>query len=145
MEAKELPYLDGTLVFRVSVGNAWRRIAAPDDATLDDLARTILDAFEFDMDHLYCFELRRPNGRKLRIACPYDNEAAAFTDDFALGQLPIAEGGTMTMIFDYGASWHFNIKLEEISPSAKTDRPRVVAKAGKPPDQYGREDEEDWE
>ncbi len=145
LEAEELPYLDGTLVFRVSVGNAWRRIAAPDDATLDDLARTILDAFEFDMDHLYCFELRRPNGRKLRIACPYENDAAAFTDDFALGQLPIAEGGTMTMIFDYGASWHFNIKLEEINPSAKTDRPRVVAKAGKPPDQYGREDEEDWE
>ncbi len=51
----------------------------------------------------------------------------------------------MTMIFDYGDSWHFNIKLEEINPSAKTDRPRVVAKAGKPPDQYGREDEEDWE
>jgi hypothetical protein len=145
MEAKELPYLEGTLMFRVSLGNAWRRIAAPDDATLDDLARTILDAFEFEMDHLYCFELRQTNGRKLVIACPDENDAVAFTDDFALGQLPIAEGGTMTMIFDYGTSWHFSVKFEEISCSAKTHCPRVVAKGGKPPAQYDWEDEEDWE
>ncbi len=132
-------------MFRVSLANAWRRIAAPDDATLDDLAHTIIAAFEFDMDHLYCFELREPNGRKLRVACPHETDAAAFTDDFALGELPIAEGGTMTMIFDYGDSWHFNIKLEEVSPSAKTDRRHVVAKGGEPPAQYEWEDEENWE
>ncbi len=144
MEIKEWPYLKGTLVFRVAVSKAWRRIAAPDDATLDELAHAILDAFEFDHDHRYCFELRQINGRKLRIAGPCENDAAAFTDDIALGELPIPEGGTMTMVFDYGASWHFNIKLEEVSCSTETDSPRVVAKGGKPPAQYDWEDGEDF-
>lgn len=136
---KVLPYQEGTFVIHVSLGNAWRRIAAPDDATLDDLAATILTAFKFDMDHLYCFQVRQPNGRTLRIACPYENDAVAWTDDFALGELPIAEGGLMTMIFDYGTSWHFGIKLEEVRPSANTKRPKVIAKRGKPPAQY------DWD
>lgn len=142
METKELPYQDGTFVMRVSVGDAWRRISAPDDATLDALAHTIIEAFDFDLDHLYCFELRQPNGRRLRIACPYESEAAAFTDDFTLGELPIAEGGTMTMIFDYGDNWRFHVKLEEIRPAAKSTRPKVIAEGGKAPAQYPYDDED---
>jgi hypothetical protein len=144
METKEWPYLEGKLVFRVAVGKAWRRIAAPDDATLDELAHAILDAFEFDHEHLYCFELRQINGRKLRIACPYENDAAALTDDVVLGELPISEGGTMTMIFDYGDSWHFNVKLEEVNSSTEIGPPCVIAKGGTPPAQYEWEDEEDF-
>jgi hypothetical protein len=141
---KELPYQDGTFVFHVSVGNPWRRVAASDDTSLDDLAHTILNAFEFDDDHLYCFELRQQNGRKLRIACPHERDAAALTDDFVLGELPIEEGGTMTMIFDYGDWWEFNIKLEEVSPKVTTGQPRIVAKRGKPPAQY-QDHHDDWE
>jgi len=141
---KEWPYRDGTFTWRVSLGKAWRRIAASDDVSLDDLAMTILKAFEFDSDHLYCFELRQPNGRTLRIACPYEDDAVAFTDEVALGDLPIAEGGSMKMIFDYGESWRFDIKLEEIGPPAESDGPRILAQGGKPPAQYDWEDEDDY-
>jgi hypothetical protein len=136
MDIKELPYQDGTFVIHVSLGKVWRRIAAPDDATLDELALTILRAFEFDSDHLYCFVVRQPNGSILRIACPYEKDAVAWTDDFTLGELPIEEGGTMTMTFDYGTPWHFAIRLEEIRPTAKSSRPKVIAKGGKAPAQY---------
>ena len=134
---RETPYRKGVFTWRVSLPRAWRRIDAPDDATLDDLARAILDAFDFDDDHLYCFELQQNNGRRLRVACPYEEDAAVFTDETALGELQIAEGAEMIMIFDYGDNWQFRVKLEKVDPQRKQLRKlRVVKKSGQAPAQY---------
>ncbi|MFV1968976.1 MAG: hypothetical protein ACC628_26450, partial [Pirellulaceae bacterium] len=141
---KELSFRDGAYTWRVSLSKAWRQITAPADMSLDDLAMMILDAFDFDADHLYCFELRQANGRTLRIACPYEEDAAAFTDETALGDLSIAEGGTMTMIFDYGDYWRFNIKLEKVAPAeSNLAGPRITAKGGTPPAQYEWDEEDE--
>lgn len=141
----EQPFRDGTFTWRVSLRQAWRRIVAPADATLDDLAMTILDAFDFDSDHLYCFNLFDRHGRTLRIACPHEEDAAAFTDEVALGDLPLPEGGTMTFRFDYGDDWRFSVKLEEIGPQkSRRTRPKVTARAGRAPAQYAGEADESW-
>ena len=134
---------EGVCTLRVSLGKVWRRIIAPSNLTLDDLVLTILHAFDFDCEHLYCFELRDPQGREHRIACPYESEAEAFTDEVQLGELPLPEGGTMTLVYDYGDEWHFTVTLESIGPSnPKLRRPRVIAKRGQPPPQYVYDDEE---
>ena len=137
-------YREGTYTWRVSLGPVWRRIVAPAGATLDTLAMTILEAFEFDDDHLYCFEFRGRRGRKMRIACPHEEDAAAFTDEVTLGDLSLPEGGAMKFVFDYGDWWEFAVKLEEVGPSSpRRTRPKVTAKGGHAPAQYAM-DEDGW-
>jgi hypothetical protein len=65
-----------------------------------------------------------------------ESDAQFFTEDFLIGELPMAEGGLMTMIYDYGDCWEFKIKLEEIRPAGAAKRPRVIEKRGKAPAQY---------
>jgi hypothetical protein len=136
----EQRYRAGTHTWRVSLGKAWRRIVAPADMDLDGLAMTILDAFDFDSDHLYCFELPDRSGRTLRIACPYEEDSPPWTDDVCLGGLPLPVGGTMTFIFDYGDNWQFKVKLESVDEKkSRLKKPKVTAKGGEAPAQY------DWE
>ena len=133
----ETGFREGTFTWRVSLGSAWRRIVAPAASSLDELARSILHAFDFGGDHLYCFQLRDQRGRELRIACPYEDDAAAFTDEVGLGDLPINEGASMKFIFDYGDCWEFTVRLEEIGPTdPKLTHAKVIAKKGRAPEQY---------
>jgi len=133
-------YREGAHTWRVSLGKPWRRIVAPADLDLDDLAMAILGAFDFDNDHLYCFEVPDRRGRTLRIACGYEHDASAYTDDVRLGDVPLPVGGTMTFVFDYGDTWDFAVKLESVdTKKSKLKTPKVTAKKGKAPAQY------DWE
>lgn len=139
----ETPFREGTYTWRVALGQVWRRIVASAESSLDDLANAILDAFEFDNDHLYCFELRDGQGRNMRISCPYESDAEEFTDEVSLGDLPLPEGAAMIFVFDYGDEWRFEVKLEKvgaIDPELK--HAKVTAKTGKAPPQY---DYGDWE
>ena len=54
--------------------------------------------------------------------------------------MAISEGGTITTVFDYGNNWELSNRLEEIRSWAEEDLPRVIAKGGKPPTQYERDD-----
>jgi len=144
LEPPDLPYRDGTYTLRVSLGKAWRQIEAPADLLLDDLAMAILDVYEFDADHLYCFELRDPCGRRLRIACPDESDADAFTDQLELGDVPLAEGGSMTFHFDYGYDWQFSVKLETVvETDEKLTEPRLTGQGGKAPLQYDSDDDDE--
>ena len=142
----EEPFREGDHSWRVSIGKPWRRIVAPAGATLDDLAMAILDAFDFDDDHLYCFELPDRRGRSLRIACPYEEDASAFTEEVRIGDVPLPVGGTMTFVFDYGDDWQFDVKFESVdSKKSRRKKPKVIAKGGKAPAQYHWDDEDDWD
>jgi hypothetical protein len=148
LDQPERPLREGTYTWRVSLGKVWRRIVAPAEMDLDELTAAILSAFDFDMDHLYCFELRDDRGRPLRIACPHEHDVEAYTDEVLLGDLPLPVGGTMTMEFDYGDSWYFDVKLETVGPpDRELSGAEVTAKHGKPPPQYdfGDEEEEFWD
>ena len=141
----ELPFRQGTYRWRVSLGRALRRIVAPADLTLDDLTMCILDAFDFDCDHLYCFELPDRYGRKLRIACPYEQDSATHTDEVSLGDLPLAKGGVMKFLFDYGDNWQFTVKLEGVEPhDPGLTHPKITDRRGDPPAQYDWDDEDEY-
>lgn len=146
MPEKEWTFREGIYSWRVSLAGAWREITAPDGTLLDDLAIAILDAFKFKHDHLYCFEFVQANGRKIRFACPFEEDSAYFTDEITLGDLMLPEEGVMTMIFDYGDWWEFEVKLKKVSPpDPKLKGPRVTAEKGKAPPQYHWGEDEDWE
>jgi len=141
LKPPQVAFREGTFTWSVSLGRARRQIDAPAESSLDELAGCILDAFDFDPDHLYCFEVPDAKARKRRIACPYEEDAAECTDETALGDLPLPEGAAMKFIFDYGDWWLFTVKLQSIGPhDPKLTGPKVTAKHGEAPAQYEWED-----
>ncbi|HYV39245.1 MAG TPA: hypothetical protein VE988_26390 [Gemmataceae bacterium] len=127
---------EGVFIFKLSLGKMWRQIAIPESLTLDDLAAAILEAVDFDDDHLYDFSFRDHLGKTARINHPHCDEGP-FTDEFPIGNLPLQPGQSMTFLFDYGDSWKFNVKLEKIDPpNPRMHKPRVVGKQGNAPEQY---------
>jgi hypothetical protein len=129
----------GVFIFRVSLGKVWRRIAMPARATLEDLARWILDSVDFDDDHLYEFIYRSRLGTEVRSGHPFCEEGPV-TTEVRLGELPLQPGQVMRFVFDFGDNWQFDVKLESIEPSGKKIKaPCILEQKGKAPQQYG-----DW-
>jgi hypothetical protein len=127
---------EGVYVFKVSLGRVWRRIAVPSGASLDVLAGAILDSVKFDSDHLYRFIYRDRFGATVNAMHPYCDEGP-FTDEVAVGQLPLEPGQSMTFHFDFGDDWRFDVKLERINPpDPRLKRPKVLESKGKAPEQY---------
>ena len=113
------------------------RIAIPAHLTLDWLATAILDAYQFDYDHLYEFSYRDRTGRSYTVAHPAC-EDPPFTSDMKVGDLPLAPGNFMTFWYDFGDDWKFKVELADIQPPApKQKEPQILETKGKAPEQYG--------
>jgi hypothetical protein len=136
---------EGVYIFKVSLGKPWRQIAIPSHLDLDSLADIILDAFDFDRDHLYQFTCKQRTGAILNINHPYIEEKP-FTNKFSVGELPLQKGGKMTFLFDFGDNWEFDLILEEIqAPDPKLKKPTILKSYGKAPEQYDYDDQWDEE
>ena len=123
----------GVFLFRVALGKARRLIAMPADATLDDLVSWVLSSVEFSSDHLYEFIYRDQRGRQVRVHHPYTGEAPS-TDQVHVGELPLKPGQSMTLVYDFGDNWQFNVTLERIEPPGKKMKaPRIVESHGAAP------------
>ena len=136
----EPEFREGIYYFKVSLGRPWRRIAIAADNSLDELAGCIIDAFDFDGDHLYEFRLPQPDGTILTAAHPHIQDADLQTDECAIGHLTLAEGQSMPFLYDFGASWQFTVKLEKIKRSdPEITRPIIVESHGEAPTEYDDE------
>ncbi len=134
----ERAFQEGTHVFRVSLWQEiWRQIAIPARLTLDDLAYAILNAYEFDHDHLWRFSYQSRSGLWKHVNHSYMDEGP-WTDKVRIGDVPLRVGQTMTYLFDFGDYWEFDVTLERIDPPDASLQAPVVLKAhGEPPEQYG--------
>jgi len=131
---------EGLFVFKVSLGEAWRRIVIDAENSLDQLALCIIGAFEFDGDHLYQFLLPQKNGTTLAVECPAIDSADLTTDEFAIGHLTLEVGQSMRFEYDFGADWQFTVKLEKIKPpNADISLPMIVDSFGEAPSEYDDE------
>ena len=138
----EQEFRDGIYCFRVSLGKIWRRIVVSATADLEDLAQTIIDAYDFDGDHLYCFHLRARDGTRLKIAHPHCDDEL-FTDEVPVGGAPIEVGEEFVFQYDFGADWRFTVKLERIDPTDPAiDEPRITESHGESPPEYDWDDDE---
>ena len=136
----EPEFREGVYYFKVSLVKPWRQIAIAADNSLDELAGSIIDAFDFDGDHLYEFRITEPDGTILTIAHPRIQDADISTDEFAVGYLPLKEGDSMLFHYDFGADWQFTVTLEKIKPpDSKITQPIVVKSQGKAPKEYDNE------
>ena len=129
-------FQEGIFVFKVSLAKAWRRIAIPADLNLDSLSGSILDAFDFDSDHLYEFSYKDRFGIKATVNHPYTEEPPS-TDEVCIGDLPLKPGDNMVFRFDFGDNWKFQVLLEQIDPpNAKIKKPKMLESHGRAPKQY---------
>ena len=142
LEMPEPEIRTGKYAWRVSVGKSWRRIVIPGELSLESLADAILQAFDFENDHLYHFEYRDQRGQTLQIVCPQIRDANAWTDEVAIQSLPLADGTSMTFLFDYGDDWKFTVKLESVTEDDPTlKEAKVIQSSGRAPAQYGWDNE----
>ena len=138
----EPEFRDGIYYFKVSLGTPWRRIAISAESSLDELAKCIIGAFDFDGDHLYAFQFIERDGQKLTVEHPRVGDAELHTDEIAIGCLPLQVGESMPFQYDFGADWRFKVKLENIAP-ADPDKslPIIVESHGEAPAEYDSDDE----
>jgi len=142
LKFNEPEFRDGIYYFKVSLGRPWRRIAITGQSDLADLANCIIQAYDFDGDHLYAFDLVGRDGMKLQIDSPDCHNGDTFADETTIGALPLDEKQSMLFHYDFGAAWRFKVVLEKIV-TADTERavPKIVESKGEAPPEYGSEDE----
>ena len=132
----ETEFVDGDYVFKVSIGRSWRRIAIAGTMNLHSLANSILDAYDFDYDHLYCFTYKNRFGVPVDVNHPYMDEPP-FADETTVGSLGLQPGSAMNYLYDFGDHWEFNVQLERVDPlTPGSKKPRLVESHGEAPDQY---------
>ncbi|MBC8100376.1 MAG: plasmid pRiA4b ORF-3 family protein [Armatimonadetes bacterium] len=147
----KLDFRSGTYTFKVVLGDVWRRIAIDASLSLDILAYAILNAFQFDDDHLYQFSYRTPYGYTERMEramemgdwITYDTEKS--TDEVTIGELILPIGHQMTFLFDFGNNWEFDVLLEQLDPATTTPEPVMLEAHGEPPPQYRYMDNDDFD
>ncbi|WP_431066670.1 IS1096 element passenger TnpR family protein [Methylotuvimicrobium sp.] len=128
---------EGYSVIAVKVRDAVRKLAVPHDTFLDDLASSILDAFNFDEDHLYEFIYKNSIGLIERVAHSFADDGDYWADDMTLGEMPIHEGMTFVFHYDFGDDWRFQCLVETvIKEGGKYTEPKVIEKKGRAPKQY---------
>lgn len=139
----EIPARDGLHVFKVSLRRAWRRIAIPGEMTLEELSGAILDAFDFDNDHLHLFRYRNRFGIFEKVKHPYTEESPS-TAEVKVGELPLRPGSMLEYLFDFGDNWLFEVRLEKLEPTnPKISKPVVIDGRGQAPPQYPNLDDEE--
>ncbi len=123
LTAPDTSFTPGVHTLRVQVaasphdgGSFEARIAAPGDATLDDIAHVLLQAAEFDPAPRYEFQFDDAYGRDQTASSPLDAVDPPSTDELRVGGLPLEEGASLTFQFDLGAEWDFDIEVASIAP-----------------------------
>lgn len=133
----------GSYVISVSVGTGcYRHIQIAKTATLYELHKAIINAFDFEDDHVHAFFMNN------RIWTPeevyYSHRAEGderLTKDYKLEQFGLSKGDQFKYVFDFGDEWRFQCKiLRELD--VRTDIPGVIRRVGESPEQYP---EPEWE
>ena len=138
----EFEIRSGVYIFKVYLGQIWRRIAISSQMTLEEFSSLILQSVNFDSDHLDMFRYKNQVGRTVEISHPYADGSPS-TNEVCLGDLPLREGASMTYIFDFGDWWEFNIQLEKIDTNdLRTDYGAIVESKGSAPLQYPKWEDE---
>lgn len=132
-------------VISVSLGTeCYRHIQISGSATLYKLHQAILNAFEFDDDHMHAFFM--DNKRWSNWDCYVSSKSEPsdrLSKRYSLQKAGLAKGKRFLYLFDFGDEWVFQCKvLREVD--AKTDIPGVIRSVGEAPDQYPNYDAE-WD
>lgn len=126
------------LLFGIYAENDWKgEIEIESTATLEDLHFAIIEAVNFDNDHLYEFYISRTE--KSRDRQRFDEESGEIYNRTLESLYPLEKGRKLFYIFDYGDHWLFKISKSRKKPydaKPNTKYPRLLKVVGKTPVQY---------
>ena len=130
------PVIAASYVLSVALGSqCTRTLKVSADCLLEDLAEAILDAVDFDCDHLYHFQYLNPFGAERMIGHPAADFCDAIVTETRLRQLEPVPGMKITFVFDYGDNWKFDIVVMQASEES-TSEIKVIERKGEAPEQY---------
>jgi hypothetical protein len=159
------------MYLRRDAEETWRDIAIAGDQSMEELASYILQAYDFDNDHLSSFYMsgkRWDRSSEVKVASgdefmsvdfmfhpsfsqeqEWPAEALPHARDMLVRDAPLpGKSGKKEFLylFDFGDNWEFGIRLREkldaIDPHAMY--PRIIESMGDGPDQYPELDGE-WD
>jgi hypothetical protein len=133
----EQPFREGRYQLKLSWADVWRRLEAPANTSLEDVTGLLLESFGFEQDHMYRLDYRDACGREVFVEDPGFRDGELFAAEVLLGEVPLNEGESMGLLFDFGDSWRFTITIENIDESPTDDfEPQITASHGEAPKQY---------
>ena len=130
-----------TIEFKITIGPCTRKIIMGDQFTLEDLHYLIQKSVDFDMDHLYYFQIGSGTSRR-RYFAPECVDELWHADTTSLAELMPYEGMQFEYLFDFGDEWHFQITVKRIS-TEHTEECGIGIIKGEAPEQYY--DDSSWE
>lgn len=108
--------------------DVYRNIEICGDETLDQLCKTILDAFDFIDEHLYEFCMdNRQHSTDAYYATMMEQEPST---DIALDELGLYNGQKFLLHYDFGDDWMFHIRVLNIIEVKESFEPRIVKSKG---------------
>lgn len=119
-----------------------RTIEIRGDQTLDQLHRTIFEAYDRWENHLYEFQFGKrpfdPDGPNYGIPDPMGmDEEVSDARRTKLDDLDLKPERVFGYLFDFGDNWFHQIQVERIEEAIPTvTYPRVIRRVGKSPPQY---------
>lgn len=126
-----------------------REIEVPQNWSLYQLAKAIVESFEFDFDHAFGFFSKITEGynimqseRKYELFADLEDQGIEPVDSGSVKKTKLSEvwkkpGDKMMMLFDYGDEWRFIVELKKAGSSSKDAKyPRLLKQVGKAPSQY---------
>lgn len=128
--------LESTIVFKVVLQKAWRKIQVSGSTLFDQLAMGILDAFKFYNDHLYQFEYKNRYGYFDYVVHPKLEQDAPVTTECCIGSAPLYPGMSLVFTFDFGDNWKFLLTVDSIENTPCDTNPKTLEQNGNPPEQY---------
>lgn len=146
----------------ISEESPYRVIAIRPYTSLTELGIAVLDAFDFDYDHMFGFydNVKRYYSSKVSYEHPQFIESAKDFEDFGSGKIntqvfnmddhPATEiftrkGKRWLMLFDYGDEWNFWLSLErKVAADTTKKYPVVLESKYDAPEQYPDYEEDDF-
>ena len=106
-------------------------------STLEELHFSIIDAVNFENDHLYELYVSRTDKGRDRLR--FDEESGKIYNTTLESLYPLEKGRKLYYLFDYGDHWLFRItksRKRPQEPKTGIKYPRLLSEVGKAPEQY---------
>lgn len=131
--------VNSSVVLSVSIGKGcYRHIQLSLNETLEELADTIIWAFDFCNDHAHAFFMDNKawsNCNCYFMAEVDEDDEYPHTCDVKLSKLGLQKDDKFKFIFDFGDEWEFQCKVLRIIDE-DTDDAMIIRMVGAPPEQY---------
>lgn len=145
-QEKEIEAVPGTYVFEFmpdpkSGESAFGRVLRINGtATLSDLVDACLQFIDFEDEHLYRLTYRTPSSGTQELfggGWGEWDEDEPMARDVLIQNADLKPKQTLSLLYDFGDDWRFQLKLLRIDPvDKKLKRPELIESEGTAPEQY---------